>query len=1403
MTQCEQQHRFTQATQLLSMAMTLTAAKFKWQTFCILFVFSATLNQLTAVEIYTMPVAQETVQKLKFIGNQAVTLDVIEEDGTPLLYLKSNKLAVVTMSLPEMAQCGGKKIKISYEVRTKGVPKPKQDYDGFRILLRYQSKGNVLYPQGQALYGDCDWKTISHSFIMRQEPENCEFRIIFHAGEVWIRKFTIEMEDPSAGIKQHGFNIANILEQWQPIRGIKRRSEHDMLSIETRAHGGFTSPPLEWNAHEIKQIEVEFMASGTPGSLELRFSGVFDGEPFTSFLRSSLLADGNFHTIVFPVANNPLWRGNITSLNLIWHVRGHSTLGLRSVYAQKEINLLPAAKNISAGCWVNVSHLRPRGEYELSFVGSNVPQIKLECLDRNYKVIKTVILPAESKSVTFRTPELTMTGRLYQSTEGNGYPSLHLKNLPASTPYLSRWRGKWIWCQKEVGPEHTKVWFERTFDLPEVPEDAQWTMTGDDQVHAYVNGHKLTLGHSTWPQPQKIQIAKYLKPGRNVLRAMIYNAKLNGGFLCDLYISCGNEQLFLDSDNNWKFKISDKEPQIIDQNAVVIGDAEVQPWTSRIGHIYCGPQGKLEFIEGTPGTLVAKVLTLPYIDIDRFNMKLLTPDGIKTLEVSFSPASGLWKEGEKITISYRIPNSINGGELYLADEYVKLSRNVHIASIKSHQPEKKELAECKVVYVGSRPKILINNIMHSPVLWGPGDSLVDNQRRASKVRDGHYTGINNYLVYAGFKDFWKSPDEFDFSRFDAAVEGIFQANPDSRLLLQLYCYMPDWWLKANPVDTTKYYGNVKPFLWHDRQALASKKWLADAKIGIKAIIDHIKQSPHSDRFFGVSISESVNSEWFWRRGDPGNYGETGYSKGDYATFRSYLREKYNSDEKLAEAWNSSGTTLDNFTMPAPDDISFGRYGVLLDPKLDRKLMDWFEFRSRSIAEAIMELCKCVKQETDNKWLAGAYYGYFVEFCNLSRRSIHDIGHNGFLEVARSPYVDFVRAPSRYDARYIGQANGNMIPQDTFKLRNKLVYIEHDFRSFTETREVANHWGRHNTPAESIGALNRDFGMMLAQGVTQYWLDFGSWLEEKLLLDVIREQSHILDELPPSQGLTPYEFCIVGDRTSIYYTKRNSFDSMIDATFGSLGRSFNEAGMPFRIIVTDDLLEPGLVPPHKFYLMTNALTMSKERRTALLKRFKEEKATVLWLYAPGLYYPDSQGIMPTNVGDFLGLKCKMTSSKKTVASMVICPEIGGGMCSSWNSSAPWFYVESGYDKVLGRDAAGQAMLVEKKINGVTHYFSTLPNLPDTLMQNLAEKSGVHVYGNSGDPLWIGNDVIFLHAKSGGEKAIILRPGTRMKAIVGPFSGELESEEKFNAIAGQTYGFLITKKQTINKRYRVTN
>lgn len=1199
------------------------------------------------------------------------------------------------------------------------------------------------------------------------------------------------------GIKQLNIDIGLLKKYFYPFAFSKQMDDDVSIGIKSTSWGGFACDKIQWTAAGVKQVEITAAAAEEGGYLMLEFTGRDGTRRMASSMNVSMPPDGKFHKIIFSVGDNPQWSGIIETLRLRWCSNRQASLRLASIIGKKEFNLFPDASQLERGIDIALYNLRPRGEYVLRWCQGKCSGATLKILDSKQQELQTITMKEGVNEIRFRLPALAVKGLFKINHGSTGFPELQLEYLSDPSRPGASWRGNWIWSQRESGPEYTNVWFKKTFALSGKITEATLAIAADDAFEVFVNGTYAGNGNY-WPVPARIDVKKYLKPGENELVVKVRNIVMMGGLLCDFYALSDNAEIDFCSDKTWTLKVGGETiPTEINEPALVIGNAGSDPWSAKLGHSYCGPKGIVEVLKYDKKSFMIKTIKPTICDVSRINFKIVAKSG-KTLNYqgSISPSTGSWKKGATISVRYDADLKsldFEDADIYIDDPFVGILNSQPIGVAPKRIASQHVLQQAVLSGFGERPVLTFGGKKYSPIFWML-DSVASNPgENFSKIEAAKYCGIDLLGICCRFIDFWKDPEKFDFSEIDRQIEIALITNPNAVLMLQIYCYMPDWWLRANPDEVCKYYNNLPLNPAMDKQSLASKKWLADCRLGLKALIDHIKKSSYADKIFAASLSESINSEWFWNQSDKNNnLASAGHSKAAYDTFRTYLKEKYIDNDTLAKAWKRPGITFENFSMPTPEEQGFGRLGSLLDPVQDRALMDWFEFRNRSLAEAIIELCKIIKEESDGKLLTGVYYGYFVEFCSSMYRNAHDVGHNNFIEVAKSPFVDFVRAPSRYYQRMIGMADGIMQLENTFSARGKLIYVEQDFRSFTGIDNQAV-YGRHNTPCESIGALNRAFGMMLAQGVSQYWLDFGRWLEEKCLLEVIREQSRTYAELPPVSGTTPREVCIIHDQKSLYYTKIRETagaGSIFIGAVGGLMRNFNEAAMPYNNGTLVDLLEKDILPPHKFYIMTTALVLDKKQRQQLLERFEREKASVLWMYAPGLFYPD-EAPSEDNIGDFIGLKIVM-DRRKYRAVMNIAQGWGKIYCENWNEVAPYFYPERGFDNVIGQSPDGRPMLVSVKRNGATHYFSTLLNLPNETLRVMAAKAGVHIYNKEiSDPLWIGNDVVFLHAKSSGEKSIILPPKTKMRAIIGPISGIFESGQSWNAEAGQTYGFLVEK------------
>ena len=1160
--------------------------------------------------------------------------------------------------------------------------------------------------------------------------------------------------------------------------------------------GGFYLDRLDFPTAETRQIEMR-IKTDDPGMVELVWAGRdAKGRKFSGKRYHLLIPDRDFHWYVFPTNPGRDASGTITNLQMKFLGDVPAKLDMTSINVRTRENLIPGAPVLMPGKARKVDYLLPRRDYTLRWIGERNPGVTLVFSDRDDLPMRTLKLTAGQREVKFTMPALALRAKITLDGAGAGHPEI--APLPEPLPASGAWRGKWVWCQKDSsGPEHTDVWFEREFALDGPAETATLAVAADDMPYVFVNGNFAGSGGS-FLSAKTYDLARYLKPGKNTLTIRVRNDEQNGGLLCDLYVRDGGRDRYFCSDGKWKFAMGgEARPDKIDDPAFVLGDdaRTTPPWAGMLDYRYAGPRGRVRVLSLDKNGFTSEVL-IPPPRLPRFlRAKLVDANGrerVVTLDAVTECKDG------KLTVRFPMPPAFSEHEqkLYIDDDRLEVADNAPVAVIPPEKNSDRGLALARFIDIGGRVKIELDGKLHAPDFWHFSGAFRRNPAaHPEEVAEMREAGFDNFELCINFRDFWLGPGKYDFSKLDSHAALMLEVCPDAIFFLGVGCFMPEWWLEANPDDATAHADGSPRYKLREAQALSSKKWLRDAEAPLRALIDHLKKSSYGRRVWGISVAEHTNSEWFWTiRGVNNKPVVSGWSPADLAAFREFLRRKYRDDAALAAAWKMPGMTFDSAQMPPAETHTKGRIGTLLDPERDRQLMDWFEYRNVSLAEALIELCRIVKAASGGKLLAGAYYGYFVEMASNIPRAIQDHGHNGYLETAKSPYVDFVRAPTRYTLRRIGAADGIMQICDTYTRRGKVVYLECDLRTaYRESRNagLTIYVAHPTTGYQTVAVLNSAFGMSLAAGIARYWYDISAGgYREPVLQALLKEHKRIYDTLPPVLDLTPRDVAVVFDRDSVYYTRRNARDTVLPAIAGPLFRDLNRMGASFRVLSLDDLWDDTL-PPHKFYIIANAFCLSKEQREKLSKRFAAEHATVLWLYAPGAFYPD-RGPRPEFCGDFLGVKTAMSEELAAPVMETVAP-LPKHTCTVPVPFSPWFYPESGFDELLGRDDAGRPMLTGVGKDGARHIFSTLPALPVEVLRQLAERAGVRFYTpDTGDPVWVGNDVIFLHAATGGKKSIVLPPGTRMRGLLGPHRGEVfGSGAKWDAEAGSTHGFLVYK------------
>ena len=1158
-------------------------------------------------------------------------------------------------------------------------------------------------------------------------------------------------------------------------------------------YSGINQSSLSIPASEIGQIEFDFK-SDTPGVLEVVLRQKIADQTVSIYLTTqSVIPDGKYRRFIFTPGESAQWsqKGNLE----YWEVRFKNynefdkLIGFRNLKFIPEKNLIAGAEKLLPNKPEEVSGLRPLGKYLLEWRDGRCPGVTLNFYDHLLKPIPdgSVRLESGQKKCEFTAPEPLIQAKIVTDGKG-GWPRLTALSDPIRyTPELF-WRGQWIWSRSAAGPDYAHVWFSKDFDLTEVPEYAAIALLADDKSDVFVNG--VTVGE-TWPYYKafRFDITKLLKPGNNRLAIRVYNLDSAAGLCADVYLKTSRKDIWTSTDSSWLCKETGDDktlPKKFESHAIELGPpGPTAPWMSRVGFSYVGPQGMFTLSKTENGTFTAR-MEKPVITAFRImNFERRSASGQTNKFIL--PATMTHNTDGTVTVNYpKLLATSEPCKIYLTDDFWAVAGNRPLAELAAKAPAAPGLHKAEFVDVGTRTKLKFNGELHDPAFFFSYEW--------ARLGPALAAGFTSFLVTAQFDEFWLGEGRYDFTKLDMDIETLLTVAPNAIFMLDIRFFMPEWWITKNPDDASAYFEKTRRQTYDDVQALGSKNWLAAAEAPLTALLKHVKEKFYADRIWGANIGDSRGNEWFWGGATAGKdfFGkpvQPGYSASDLAAFRTMLRRKYGSDEALAKAWKNPGLKIDSAEMPDHKLRRTGQVGSLLSPEVNAQIMDWCLFRNQSLAEAIIHFGQRIKLHTDRKWLVGAYYGYLTELSENPGRSQLITGHNGFLDCVKSPDIDFFRAPARYAYRKTGMPNGVMQTFFTFSLRGKVVFIENDERTAygpSEGSGMNTYVGRGSTALESVGHINREFGMMSTLGIAHYWMDHtrGS-LYEPAILSVIADQLKVYKSLPPVHGFTPPEISVVGDVESIYYSIDGP-DGIFPSAVSGVFKRLNYLGVPFRSMVIADLLEKDLAPASKFYIMLPTLVLSKEEREQLLQRFDREKATVLWLYCAGSSYPD-RGPRGEYCGDFLGLKCTMDTGK--IEDTLVTKS---GKYTSGFNGAPHFYPESGYNKVLGRNESERPVLVMKNSSGAKHIFSALPDLPKELMGELMTQAGVFLYTDStSDPLWVGNDLVFLHAATGGPKKIRIPQNLRMRAIIGSLEGEYSSGQTWNAEAGLTYGFLIFK------------
>lgn len=451
-----------------------------------------------------------------------------------------------------------------------------------------------------------------------------------------------------------------------------------------------------------------------------------------------------------------------------------------------------------------------------------------------------------------------------------------------------------------------------------------------------------------------------------------------------------------------------------------------------------------------------------------------------------------------------------------------------------------------------------------PGLGSDGKPIVfskDFSRFSKYHKDFFKAGIRVHtsILHSG----WVGVNKYDYSLTDRVLEEIFRDNEDIYYIPRIKLNPPVEWTAQNPEDVFVYFeplpkeeiiklintekqdwlGYEAPNGYYQSgdyidtrpnvngrialQSFSSEKWLHDAGIALKKLLEHIRSScPYADRIIGYHIAYGASGETcLWGR-SPGRYGDYGIN--NRRAFYKWGLSKYKTPENLAKAWNQEGINEDNTRIPAVEE----RYGLAdsmseFFREKSRICIDYDEFMSCINARDAEYFCKIVK-EFDSSKLTGVFYGYFMYVYNAAYT-----GHLAVEKLLNSEYVDFFAAPKNYHRSGVGEAGGEMCPALSVN-RKKLWVDELDNRTHLAIGEA-----KAETLKETATVLWREFCKNLSRNSGFWWMDLGGgWFDSDEILNEVQKAVKINNLLRKEEHRSISDVLIVVDEESLMYFKVN-------------------------------------------------------------------------------------------------------------------------------------------------------------------------------------------------------------------------------------------------------------------------
>ncbi|NMA44181.1 MAG: hypothetical protein GX946_12505 [Oligosphaeraceae bacterium] len=969
------------------------------------------------------------------------------------------------------------------------------------------------------------------------------------------------------------------------------------------------------------------------------------------------------------------------------------------------------------------------------------------------------------------------------------------------------WSASWIWFTTDR-VEMIEVFLRKEFELKEAPTRAMWQCAFDDGGIVYFNGKRHGAVDGRFSPPND-DVARYLKPGKNVIAVEVHQGRYAAGFLgeLDMNFADGTHQKLV-TDKSWKFMPSDAD--IRRQAAGAPGVKPPSNWmdasfdSSNLGECVelgippGGAWGAVRYRMNAPRlpiTLVTpaypavlqagveysqevffkadvpcKVDTPVYLQMSRNNTTFheweigIAPTGKKEFSLSYkfglSPFICPGEYQMKIVMSGYVASNADGTPCDIQKVRVNNSRT-------AETPDARIKRDPHGV-----PTLMINGQPYPSIFSARGVRQLT--QHAAQFNSAH---LHLYHVY--HTPNWPAPGQHNFAQMDAIAENILSGDPKALFIvkLQLRDGKPIWYLPKYPEDAVEFDNGAKA----NHISLASWRWKEMVGEYLRDFIRHIADSPYADHVIGYFPDEGEEGQWmhYWSGGNPASPGTlSDYSPAMLDYFRQWLKKNYASEEALRKAWGEPEVTFETATIPTREERIDGEMGLRSLPR-NRKAADFGWALGDVVSEGIEYYAKIVKEVSGGKALTGGLYGHLMDLGGgfLGEQ----VGYARQKLPVETPYIDYYLGPMSYSHRFrdVGYPGGYDMPSPgTLELHNKIWINENDLRSHLEF--PAGYAYSVRTPALFSQQLAREFVKALCGRAGYYYYPLGEsgmgWFDDPETIDTIRELS--------SLG----EATITGDRRSVSEIAAFFDDDAqcrLRQTAGREVTSLNgnaimqrealfRIGAPVDEFLQFDISNPKL-RSYKFYVFLNPYFLKEDQIAAIQKIAERPGVNILFIFTPGVATDNG---LDTKVATLLtGMKFEFEKAPrapqfKTAKSFGLL-KAGSNFGLETNPYGP-VAIPSGYDEVLATFAGDDAPAVVRKGN---IYVATLGVLPVEMLRDIAKQAQVFTYSEDNIAVYACRQYAGFHSSNNTKNCVFRAPQGKLLKQLWPVGSKDHPVEEF--------------------------